>query len=58
MPQLKLSKKKWEVTDDASLIEKMGGVVKTVKGEYQNFKITTPDDLERAKHILSSINFS
>tara|TARA_B100000700_G_scaffold330075_2_gene454495 strand:+ start:1700 stop:2389 length:690 start_codon:yes stop_codon:yes gene_type:complete len=48
--------KKWEVTDDAALIERMGGKVKTVKGEYCNFKITTPEDLDRANYILYSNN--
>ena len=48
--------KKWEVTDDAALIEKIGGNVKTIKGESQNFKITTPDDLERANFIINSKN--
>jgi len=50
--------KKWEVTDDASLIENMGEIVKTIKGEYRNFKITTPEDLERANFILNSMNLS
>jgi len=50
--------KKWEVTDDAALIEKIGGSVNTVKGEPQNLKITTPADFERAKYILNSKNLS
>ena len=50
--------KKWEVTDDAALIEKMGGKVKTVLGDPQNFKITTPTDLERAKFFINSKNLS
>ena len=50
--------KKWEVTDDASLIENMGEIVKTIKGEYKNFKITTPEDLDRANFILNSMNLS
>ena len=49
---------KWEVTDDAALIEKNGGKVKTIKGESQNFKITTPADLERANFIINSKNLS
>ena len=51
-------KKNLEVTDDASLIESMGGKVKAIKGEYQNFKITTPEDLDRANFILNAKNLS
>lgn len=32
-------------TDDASLVERMGGPVKVVDGSYENIKITTPEDL-------------
>lgn len=32
-------------TDDASLLEKIGGKVHVVIGDYRNIKITTPDDL-------------
>ncbi|MBM3464222.1 MAG: 2-C-methyl-D-erythritol 4-phosphate cytidylyltransferase [Armatimonadetes bacterium] len=32
-------------TDDAMLIERMGGVVRVVAGDYDNLKITTPEDL-------------
>ena len=51
-------KKNLEVTDDASLIESMGGKVKAIKGEPQNFKITTPEDLDRANFILNAKNLS
>jgi 2-C-methyl-D-erythritol 4-phosphate cytidylyltransferase len=37
-----------EGTDDASLIEKIGGEVVVVDGEVVNRKITTPEDLEWA----------
>lgn len=37
------------VTDDAQLIELSGGRVKVVKGDYGNFKITTPEDLKLAR---------
>lgn len=40
------------VTDDVSLVELLGKPVKIVEGSYQNFKVTTPDDLEMAKHAL------
>lgn len=32
-------------TDDSSLLEKSGKKVKVIKGEYDNVKITTPEDL-------------
>ena len=40
-----------EVTDDASLIEKMGAPIKIVAGSYENIKITTAEDLLWAKLI-------
>jgi 2-C-methyl-D-erythritol 4-phosphate cytidylyltransferase len=33
------------VTDDASLVEKLGGRVKLYSGSYDNIKVTTPDGL-------------
>ncbi len=36
----------WEVTDDASLLERLGHAVLTVPGEADNVKITTVKDLE------------
>ncbi|GAE26007.1 2-C-methyl-D-erythritol 4-phosphate cytidylyltransferase [Halalkalibacter wakoensis JCM 9140] len=39
-------------TDDASLVEWNGHVVGIVEGEYQNIKITTPDDMLFAEAIL------
>jgi 2-C-methyl-D-erythritol 4-phosphate cytidylyltransferase len=41
-----------ESTDDAALVEAAGGVVMTVPGEVRNAKITTPDDLDRARAWL------
>jgi 2-C-methyl-D-erythritol 4-phosphate cytidylyltransferase len=32
-------------TDDASLVERMGGKVHILPGSYTNIKITTPEDL-------------
>lgn len=40
-------------TDDAMLVEQMGKKVKMVKGDYQNLKITTPEDLIIAETILN-----
>lgn len=36
-------------TDDAALVEAAGGLVVAVTGEARNAKITTPDDLARAR---------
>jgi 2-C-methyl-D-erythritol 4-phosphate cytidylyltransferase/2-C-methyl-D-erythritol 2,4-cyclodiphosphate synthase len=37
----------WAVTDDASLVERLGLIVRVVPGELGNIKITTSNDLER-----------
>lgn len=42
---------KAKVTDDASLVEKLGKRVKVVKGSYGNIKITTNEDLLFARVI-------
>ncbi|HBF39607.1 MAG TPA: 2-C-methyl-D-erythritol 4-phosphate cytidylyltransferase [Firmicutes bacterium] len=39
-------------TDDCSIVEHCGYQVKLVKGSYENFKITTPEDLIMADTIL------
>ncbi|MCL2473476.1 MAG: 2-C-methyl-D-erythritol 4-phosphate cytidylyltransferase [Alphaproteobacteria bacterium] len=39
-------------TDDASLAEKYGIPVKLINNNTENFKITTPEDLERAVKLL------
>jgi 2-C-methyl-D-erythritol 4-phosphate cytidylyltransferase len=41
-----------EATDDAALVEVAGGRVVVVPGHARNRKITTPDDLERARATL------
>jgi 2-C-methyl-D-erythritol 4-phosphate cytidylyltransferase len=41
-----------DVTDDASLIEKMGIPVKVIPGSEYNIKVTTPQDMELARHLL------
>lgn len=38
-----------DVTDDASLVERLGYQVKLYMGSYDNIKVTTPDDLALAK---------
>jgi 2-C-methyl-D-erythritol 4-phosphate cytidylyltransferase len=41
-----------DATDDASLVEALGGDVRIVKAPARNFKITWPEDLERAESLL------
>ena len=40
-----------EVTDDASLVERLGYKVKLYPGDYNNIKVTTPEDLALAEVI-------
>lgn len=40
-------------TDDAILVEQLGINVRMVEGDYENIKITTPDDLIIAESILN-----
>lgn len=42
-------------TDDASLVEKAGGVVKIIEGDRRNLKITYPMDLKVAELILDEM---
>ncbi|HZJ76318.1 MAG TPA: 2-C-methyl-D-erythritol 4-phosphate cytidylyltransferase [Oscillospiraceae bacterium] len=42
-----------KITDDAMLIEKLGHAVKIVEGDYENIKITTPEDLILGEGILN-----
>lgn len=39
------------VTDDASLVEKLGVKVRVVTGSYSNIKVTTPEDLVLAEAL-------
>ena len=47
-------KENYQVTDDSSLVEWNGHPVRIVPGDPGNIKITTLEDLEHAKWILSS----
>jgi 2-C-methyl-D-erythritol 4-phosphate cytidylyltransferase len=38
-------------TDDAALVERLGHPVKVVRGLLENLKITTPEDLRRARRM-------
>jgi len=41
-----------EVSDDASLVERLGYKVKLYMGSYNNIKVTTPEDLALAELII------
>ena len=41
-----------DATDEAALVERAGHVVRLVEGDPRNIKITTPDDLAMAEHLL------
>ncbi len=45
-------------TDDASLVERLGVEVHIVPGSYSNIKITTPEDLVLAHHLLRTGDLS
>jgi 2-C-methyl-D-erythritol 4-phosphate cytidylyltransferase len=42
-----------QATDDAWLVERMGGAVRVVESTPANFKVTTPYDLAIAEHLLA-----
>jgi 2-C-methyl-D-erythritol 4-phosphate cytidylyltransferase/2-C-methyl-D-erythritol 2,4-cyclodiphosphate synthase len=42
-----------EFTDDTALVQAAGRSVVTVAGDARSFKITTPEDLERARGLVS-----
>lgn len=46
---------KWEVTDEASMVERLGSMVRLIPGDSRNFKITTPDDLALAETLLKGL---
>lgn len=41
-------------TDDASLVERLGGTVHILPGSYANIKITTPEDMMLARLLLTT----
>lgn len=47
-----LDQRSIKVTDDAMLVEKLGYDIKVIEGDYENIKITTPDDLILGEGIL------
>lgn len=42
----------WDAADDAAMVRRLGIEVATVEGNHDNFKITWPDDLQRAERLL------
>ena len=42
----------WEITDDCSAVERMGMSVSLTEGSYENFKVTTPEDLIFAEALM------
>ncbi|MCH4157359.1 MAG: 2-C-methyl-D-erythritol 4-phosphate cytidylyltransferase [Acidaminococcaceae bacterium] len=47
-----LRKQPVAVTDDASLVEALGHKVAVALGSYENFKVTTPEDLLLAENLI------
>lgn len=43
------------LTDEAMAMEREGLPVAAVEGSAKNFKITTPDDLDRARRLIASV---
>jgi 2-C-methyl-D-erythritol 4-phosphate cytidylyltransferase len=44
-------------TDDGMLVERLGYKVKMIMGDYNNIKITTPEDLIIAESIVKEKDF-
>lgn len=45
-----------DVSDEAVLIERLGGIVYTFQGDPQNVKLTYPGDLTMAERMLARVN--
>ena len=41
-----------DVTDDASMVELIGGIVQVVEGDTKNIKLTNPTDFQIANNLL------
>ena len=46
----------YSATDDAALVERLGGTVKIIPGSRNNIKITIKEDLEMAQSILANFD--
>ncbi len=51
-------KSRSEATDDASMVEEIGGTVRLFMGSYSNLKVTTTEDIRMAEVVLQSIEQS
>jgi 2-C-methyl-D-erythritol 4-phosphate cytidylyltransferase len=40
-------------TDDAALVERIGGKVKVIPGDPLNIKVTTPEDMITVSHTIT-----
>lgn len=43
----------FHATDDAALVERIGGRMKTIKGDPNNIKVTTPEDMDMVEYLLA-----
>ena len=50
---IRAKEKGWDVTDDASLYERLGWPVRILESEPANIKVTTPFDLTIARAVLA-----
>ncbi len=50
------SSKNYDFTDDCQLVENTGHKISLVKSDYDNIKITTPDDIAYVKGIIEAKN--
>lgn len=46
-----------DFTDDCAVMESFGGKIKLVEGNYENIKLTTPEDILTAEKILEKRGF-
>jgi 2-C-methyl-D-erythritol 4-phosphate cytidylyltransferase len=46
---------KEEATDDAMLVERAGGRVRMVMGDYRNIKVTTLEDFDLARQLMEDL---
>lgn len=49
----KAYKENFRGTDESMLVKRAGGKVRLVESSYMNFKITTPEDIEHFKKLIS-----
>ncbi|MBI5676755.1 MAG: 2-C-methyl-D-erythritol 4-phosphate cytidylyltransferase [Nitrospirae bacterium] len=46
----------FHATDDAALVERMGGKIKVIEGSPFNIKVTTQEDLEMVQYLINEQN--